>query len=141
MRLVTPAMATTLLLGCSLSPSSQARPTPSPSPSYRVTGVVRGSCYQYAPTVPSGSCTMHAQIQNEGGAGAGGTARLILDYRAAGDDSVITASCDVTFPALGAKDVAELDCLALANPVIYSSRIVGTDIEFAPTSPSPTPTG
>jgi hypothetical protein len=53
---------------------------------------------------------MHAQIQNEGGLGRGGVGELVLNYRPAGRDAVVSATCDLAFPPLGTKDVAEIDC-------------------------------
>jgi hypothetical protein len=75
---------------------------------------------------------MHAQIQNEGGPGRGGVGELILKYRPADSDQVVSATCDLAFPPLDAKDVAEIDCVAAADPPIYSDRIVGTDIKILP---------
>ena len=83
---------------------------------------------------------MHAQIQNDGGPSPGGIGQLILYYRGLGSDVVITAFCEQTFPRLDTKDVAELDCIINGNPMIYSGRIVGTDINIRPLpKPCPTP--
>jgi hypothetical protein len=79
---------------------------------------------------------VHAQIQNEGGQGSGGSGELIVYYRAAGSRAVTSAQCVDTFPALGTKDLAELDCDATANPPIYSNRVVGTAIKLRPRPPS-----
>ena len=131
-------LATTIacMTGCAQSPP------PPPAPHYRVTGVVRASCYQAPPTVPQGSCTMHAQIQNEGGHGPGGIGQLILYYRANGSEVVITSVCEKTFPPLDTKDVAEIDCLIFGDQLIYSGRIVGTDIKILPPAKaSPTASG
>ncbi len=75
---------------------------------------------------------MHAQIQNEGGPGRGGVGELILNYRPAGRDEVVSATCDLAFPPLDTKDVAEIDCQVVGDPPIYSERIVGTDIKILP---------
>jgi hypothetical protein len=75
---------------------------------------------------------MHAQIQNEGGPGRGGIGELILNYRPAGRDEVVSATCDLAFPPLDTKDVAEIDCFVVGDPPIYSVRIVGTDIKILP---------
>ncbi len=75
---------------------------------------------------------MHAQIQNEGGPGRGGVGELILNYKPAGRDDVVSATCDQAFPALETKDIAQLDCFVVGNPLIYSVRIVGTDIRILP---------
>jgi hypothetical protein len=75
---------------------------------------------------------MHAQIQNDGGPGRGGVGELILNYRPAGRDEVVSATCDLAFPPLETKDVAEIDCFVVGNPPIYSVRIVGTDIKILP---------
>lgn len=75
-------------------------------------------------------CTLHAQIQNEGGPGRGGIGELILHYRPAGSDQVVSASCQSAFPALETKDVAEIECSAKGDPPIYSSRIVGADLKI-----------
>ena len=75
---------------------------------------------------------MHAQIQNEGGPGRGGVGELILNYKPAGRGDVVSATCDQAFPALETKDIAELDCFVVGNPLIYSVRIVGTDIRILP---------
>ena len=79
---------------------------------------------------------MHAQIQNEGGPGQGGVGELILNYRPAGRDDVVSASCDWPFPPLETKDVAELDCYVVGDPPIYSVRIVSTGIKIQPSSQS-----
>jgi hypothetical protein len=75
---------------------------------------------------------MHAQIQNEGGPGPGGIGELILNYRPAGSDKVVSATCELAFPPLDTKDVAEIDCLVVGDPPIYSVRIVSTDIKILP---------
>ena len=75
---------------------------------------------------------MHAQIQNEGGPGRGGVGELILNYRPAGRDEVVSATCDQAFPPLDTRDVAELDCFVVGDPPIYSVRIVSTDIKILP---------
>ncbi len=77
---------------------------------------------------------MHAQIQNEGGPGGGGVGELILYYRPAGSDQVVSASCQSAFAALDTKDVAEIDCFVKGDPPIYSVRIVGTDLKILPPS-------
>jgi hypothetical protein len=116
----------------------QSTPQPSP-PHYRITGSVRASCYEAPPTQPQRSCTLHAQIQNEGGPGHGGVGELILNYLPAGSDEVVSATCELAFPPLNTKDVAELDCKVVGDPPIYSSRIVGTDIKILP-PPAPAST-
>jgi hypothetical protein len=78
---------------------------------------------------------MHAQIQNEGGPGRGGVAELILKYRPAGRDDIVSATCSLAFPALDTKDVAEIDCSVAGDPPIYSVRIVSTDIKIRPSPP------
>ena len=78
---------------------------------------------------------MHAQIQNAGGPGRGGVGELILYYRPAGREEVVSASCDQAFPPLNTKDVAEIDCYVVGKPLIYSVRIVGTDIRILPPPP------
>jgi hypothetical protein len=75
---------------------------------------------------------MHAQIQNEGGPGRGGVGELILNYRPAGRDAVVSATCDLAFPPLDTKDVAEIDCYVAGDPPIYSARIVSADIKILP---------
>jgi hypothetical protein len=75
---------------------------------------------------------MHAQIQNEGGPGRGGVGELILNNRPAGRGEVVSATCDLAFPPLGNKDVAEIDCYVVGDPPIYSARIVSTDIKILP---------
>ena len=75
---------------------------------------------------------MHAQIQNEGGPGRGGIGELILNYRPAGRDVVVSATCDLAFPPLGTKDVAEIDCFVVGDPPIYSVRIVSVNIKVLP---------
>jgi hypothetical protein len=75
---------------------------------------------------------MHAQIQNEGGLGHGGVGELILNYRPAGREDVVSATCDLAFPRLETKDVAEIDCNVVGDPPIYSVRIVSTDIKILP---------
>ena len=75
---------------------------------------------------------MHAQIQNEGGPGRGGVGELILNYRPAGSDEIVSATCDMAFPPLGTKDVAEIDCYVVGDPLIYPGRIVSTDIKILP---------
>ena len=75
---------------------------------------------------------MHAQIQNEGGPGRGGVGELILNYRPAGRDEVVSATCDLAFLPLDTKDVAEIDCYVVGDPPIYSARIVSTDIKILP---------
>jgi hypothetical protein len=77
---------------------------------------------------------MHAQIQNDGGPGRGGIGELILYYRPAGSDQVVAASCQSFFAALEAKDVAEIDCYVKGDPLIYSGRIVGTELRILPLS-------
>ena len=67
-----------------------------------------------------------------GGPGDGGIGRLVLSYRPAGSDEVITAACEESFPPLDPKDVAEFDCFVIADPAIYSGRILGTDLLFRP---------
>lgn len=85
---------------------------------------------------------MHAQIQNEGGRGAGGIGQLILYYRAVGSEVIVASTCEETFPPLDTKDVAEIDCIAYGNPLIYSVRIVGTDIKIQqPAKASPARSG
>ena len=110
--------------------------TQSGPPRYRVTGDVRASCYGGSPTVPQTSCAVHAQIQNEGGHGPGGSGELIVYYRAAGSRAVTSAQCVDTFPALGNEDIAELDCDATGSPPIYSNRVVGTALKLRPRRPS-----
>jgi hypothetical protein len=75
---------------------------------------------------------MHAQIQNDGGPGGGGIGELILHYRPAGSDLVVSASCQSAFAALETKDVAEIDCYVIGDPLIYSPRIVDTDLKILP---------
>jgi hypothetical protein len=75
---------------------------------------------------------MHAQIQNEGGPGRGGVGELILNYRPAGREDVVAATCDLAFPPLDTRDVAEIDCYVVGDPPIYSARIVSTDIKILP---------
>ncbi len=75
---------------------------------------------------------MHAQIQNDGGPGHGGVGELILNYRPAGSEDVVSATCDLAFPPLDTKDVAEIDCYVVGDPPIYSARIVSTDIKILP---------
>jgi hypothetical protein len=75
---------------------------------------------------------MHAQIQNDGGPGRGGVGELILDYQPAGSEEVVSATCDLAFPPLNNKDVAEIDCFVVGDPPIYSVRIVGTRIKILP---------
>lgn len=82
---------------------------------------------------------MHAQIQNEGGPGSGGVGELILSYRPAGRDDVVSASCDLAFPPLQTKDVAEINCYVVGDPLIYSARIVSVDIKILP-PPAPAST-
>ena len=77
---------------------------------------------------------MHAQIQNDGGPGGGGIGELILYYRPAGSDQVVSASCQSAFPALETKDVAEIDCYVKGDPLIYSARIEGTELKILPLS-------
>ena len=85
---------------------------------------------------------MHAQIQNDGGPSPGGIGQLILYYRALGSEAVITASCEQTFPPLDTKDVAEIDCIVNGGPLIYSGRILATDIKIRPLpKPSPATSG
>ena len=57
---------------------------------------------------------------------------LILQYHPKDSDDLITATCDSIFPALQPKDVAEIDCSVGGDPLIYSNRIVSTDIKFLP---------
>ena len=122
-----------LVAGWCIACVACTQPTPQPSPPhYRVTGVVRASCYGAPSGQPQKTCTMHAQIQNEGGPGRGGVGELILKYRPAGSDQVVSATCDLAFPPLDTKDVAEIDCVVTADPPIYSDRIVGTDIKILP---------
>lgn len=99
-----------------------------------MTGLVRASCYEAPPAQPQGFCMMHAQIQNDGGPGSGGVAELILYYRPAGSDQVVSASCQSAFAALESKDVAEIDCSVKGDPLIYSGRIVGTELKILPLS-------
>jgi hypothetical protein len=73
---------------------------------------------------------MHAQIQNDGGPGRGGIGELILYYRPAGSDEVVSASCQSAFAALETKDVAEIDCFVKGDPLIYSVRIVDTELKI-----------
>ncbi|HKB33356.1 MAG TPA: hypothetical protein VKF16_05765 [Candidatus Dormibacteraeota bacterium] len=122
-----------LIAGCCIASfaCTQSAPKP-PPPHYRLTGAVRASCYQAPPAQPQGSCTMHAQIQNEGGPGRGGVGELILNYRPAGRADVVSATCDQAFPPLDTRDVAELDCFVVGDPPIYSVRIVSTDIKILP---------
>jgi hypothetical protein len=75
---------------------------------------------------------MHAQIQNDGGPGRGGVGELILYYRPAGSDEVVSASCESAFAALETKDVAEIDCYVKGDPLIYSVRIVDTELKILP---------
>jgi hypothetical protein len=75
---------------------------------------------------------MHAQIQNDGGPGRGGVGELILDYRPAGQDQIVSATCEMAFPPLDTRDVAEIDCFVVGDPPIYSVRIVGTGIKILP---------
>ena len=125
------------VVACDSTPP--AAPARSPAaPRYRLTGLIRASCYEAPPTVAQGFCSLHAQIQNEGGPGSGGIAELILTYRPKDSDSEVSAACDSVFPALDTKDVAEVDCYVLGDPPIYSTRVVSTDIAFLPL-PSPQP--
>jgi hypothetical protein len=57
-------------------------------------------------------------------------------YRPAGRNDVVSATCDLAFPPLDTKDVAEIDCYVVGDPPIYSVRIVGTDIKILP-APAP----
>jgi hypothetical protein len=84
------------------------------------------------PALAQTSCAVHAQIQNEGPRGSGGTARLTVYYRAAGSQALIAGSCEEGFPPLDTKDVVELDCTVIGSPPIYSSRVVRTGIEIRP---------
>lgn len=128
------------VVACNPSPPPKPSPSPSPPapPRYRVTGLIRASCYQTPPNVGQGFCSLHAQIQNDGGPGYGGIGELILQYHPKDSDELVTATCDAIFPALDTKDVAEIDCPVGGDPLIYSSRIVNTDITFLPLD-SPTP--
>ena len=83
---------------------------------------------------------MHAQIQNDGGPGRGGIAEMILYYRAAGSDQIVSAACQSPFAVLETKDIAEIDCYVKGDPLIYSDRIVGTDIKiFSLSTPASAP--
>lgn len=104
--------------------------TVSNAPKYRVTGIVRASCYAGRPGEGQKGCSLHAQIQNEGGPGTGGSAELTILYKPLDSDSVRSETCSADFPALATKDVAELDCGVTADPPIYAPRIVGTDIKI-----------
>ena len=104
--------------------------TASDAPKYRVTGVVRASCYGGRPGEGQKGCSLHAQIQNEGGPGTGGSAELTILYMPLDSDLVRRETCSTDFPALATKDVAELDCGVTADPPIYAPRIVGTDIKI-----------
>jgi hypothetical protein len=84
------------------------------------------------PAIAQTSCSIHAQIQNEGPRGSGGMARLTVYYRAASSQVLISSSCQETFPPLDTKDVAELDCTVVGSPPIYPSRVVRTGIEIRP---------
>ena len=77
---------------------------------------------------------MHAQIQNDGGPGRGGIGELILYYRPAGSAQVVSRSCQSVFAALEPKDVAEIDCYVKGDPLIYSTRIVATELKILPLS-------
>jgi hypothetical protein len=79
---------------------------------------------------------MHAQIQNDGGPGGGGIGELILYYQPAGSDQVVARTCQSAFAPLEPKDVAEIDCYVKGDPLIYSHRIVGTDLKILPLSPT-----
>lgn len=125
------------IAACNSTPPPQSATSPAP-PRYRVTGVIRASCYEAPPSVGQGFCSLHAQIQNEGGPGHSAIGELILIYRPKDSDAVVTAACESVLPALDTKDVAEIDCYVLGDPLIYSTRIVGTDIAFLPL-PSPQP--
>src|SRR5260370_11843401 len=78
---------------------TQSAPKP-PPPHYRLTVAVPASRYQAPPAQPQGSCTMHAQIQNEGGPGRGGVGELILNYRPAGRADVLSATSHQAVPPL-----------------------------------------
>ena len=95
-----------------------------------MTGTVRISCFGAPPAQPQRRCTLVAEIQNEGGPGNGGIGELILRYRPAGSDQVVSASCESAFAALETKDVAEIECAVKGDPPIYSGRIVGTELEI-----------
>lgn len=116
---------------CGSIPPTASKPQ-APPPFYRVTGLIRASCFVAPPDVGQGFCTLHAQIQNEGGPGRGGIAELILQYHPKDSNEFVNANCDASFPALETRDVAELDCFVVGNPLIYSTRIVSTEIRFLP---------
>ena len=132
------ALASAAVVASCNSPAPPPRtPTP-PPPFYRLTGLIRASCFVAPASVGQGYCALHGQIQNEGGPGRGAIGELILEYRAKDSDQLVTARCDSVIPPLNNKDVAEVDCFVLGDPLIYSDRIVSTEITFLPlVSPAP----
>lgn len=109
--------------------TQQQQATPPPPPHYRLTGEVRASCY-YLPGDWSTSCTLHAQIQNDGGPGHGGVAELILNFRPNTSGGPAAATCEAPFPPMESKDIAEIDCKIQTDAPFRSSDIVGTDIRI-----------